>query len=504
MLPLDDFYQVPTTWGFYGSDTLPIELIHRPTITRNPQRYIGDSGDFDDLVQAVQDALEGGDPAAVPGALRALGVSHVIVRKDIDFASPIRTVQMTPPGPLLAGLASVAGVRHVATTAVADVYEFTGGNDPVVALSGTIAAPGTKGEALASLVASAPAGTAIATAEPAQAPLVRGESWYLDVNGNRTIAPPSAGEWLYQWHTSDAALLELLQTREGVVLREPVAIRVGGRALPTRADDTISAIGPAVAAAVDGSVVDLSSGRAYAGVAPGTTVTPFTTRLTTNIGAWSPVGDCDQSDPRPAGLRAALRPQETGTEVQLTAERHAACVSATLAIVKPGDVVHLAVEQRAARGAPPRTCLWQTGLDDCARLTWTAERDGSWYVLSATYRVPSHAGALTMYLYADAPPSGASGATQTAYRNVVIGVLAPGHTAARRSGAARSGFSALGRGPGVRGDDVRRAHARRRGSFSRGRLRAVPAITRSRGRAFVRRRSARAVCGSARVAMLDA
>ena len=209
VLPLDDFYQVPTTWGFYGADTLPIQLLHRPTITRNPERYIGDSGDFEQLVQAVQDAIIGGDPEAVPGALRALGVSHIIVRKDIDFASSIRAVQMTPPGPLLAGLTSVANVRHVATTKVADVYEFTPGNEPVVALSGTIAAPGAHGEALASLVAGAPVGTAIATTEPGKAPLYRGISWYVDVNGNRTIVPPGAGDWLYQWHTSDTALLEL-------------------------------------------------------------------------------------------------------------------------------------------------------------------------------------------------------------------------------------------------------------------------------------------------------
>ena len=38
VLPLDDFYQVPTTWGFYGTDTMPTQLMTRPTIVPSAAR----------------------------------------------------------------------------------------------------------------------------------------------------------------------------------------------------------------------------------------------------------------------------------------------------------------------------------------------------------------------------------------------------------------------------------------------------------------------------------
>src|SRR4029078_12679929 len=128
VLPLDDFYQVPTTWGYYGTDTVPTQTSTRPTIARNPQSYIGEPGDFDALVQAVQIGVVGGDPSAVPGALGALGVSYIVGGRDSDYETRIRTVEMPTADVLNAGLASVAGVTKIGVTAVADVYEVaTGG-----------------------------------------------------------------------------------------------------------------------------------------------------------------------------------------------------------------------------------------------------------------------------------------------------------------------------------------------------------------------------------------
>ena len=172
MLPLDDFYQVPTTWGYYGSDVVPTQLITRPTIARHPQAYIGDPAGFEQLRDAVEAGLVGRDPsAATSGNARA----RCLVRRRAQG----HRLWIADPGGRHAAPTAITAVSHtrgthlVASTAVADVYEFADGDAPVEALSGTIAAPNARAGALAALVSTAPAGTAIVTGDPKGAPLLR-------------------------------------------------------------------------------------------------------------------------------------------------------------------------------------------------------------------------------------------------------------------------------------------------------------------------------------------
>ena len=44
VLPLDDYYQMPTTWGFFGVDSIANLLIQHPVITLKPDGYFGDTG----------------------------------------------------------------------------------------------------------------------------------------------------------------------------------------------------------------------------------------------------------------------------------------------------------------------------------------------------------------------------------------------------------------------------------------------------------------------------
>jgi arabinofuranan 3-O-arabinosyltransferase len=429
VLPLDDFYQVPTTWGFYGTDTMPTQLMTRPTIVRNPQSYIGAAGDFDELVRAVQTGIVGGDPGAVPGALRALGVSYVVVRRDIDHSSPIRAVDMPEPDAINSGLSVVSGVRRIARTAVADVFEFSQGSEPVEVLSGTVAAPGAHGGALATLVASAPEGTAVATTDPARAPLLRGESWYVDVNHSSRIAPPHPGDWQYQRRASGAPLLELRPDDHGLVLREPVSIKVAGTPLATRPDQSIAGTGRSIAAKLDGAVFDLTHGTVYARVAPGASVTSYSAGDGHRLGAWGALGDCnhyDGLDATHAGLGMTTIPTPSGIELHLRAAHHSACVSAPLAGVGPGDILHVALAQRAVMGAAPRTCLWQSEIQTCAALTWSATRHGDWYNLTALYRVPAAVHHMKFFVYADQPGAGAGRNTEVWYRSVAVDRLVPG------------------------------------------------------------------------------
>ena len=66
VLPLADFYQVPTTWGFYGVDRVPRSLLARPTIQPLPGSYYGGTAGFEALVDRVQASLLAGDVEGVP------------------------------------------------------------------------------------------------------------------------------------------------------------------------------------------------------------------------------------------------------------------------------------------------------------------------------------------------------------------------------------------------------------------------------------------------------
>jgi arabinofuranan 3-O-arabinosyltransferase len=430
VLPLDDFYQVPTTWGFYGTDTLPTQLFTRPTLARNPQAYIGASPDLDALIRSVETGLASGETTAVPGALHKLGVSQVVVRKDIDYESPIRTVDMVRPAPLLAGLADVAGVHQVAATQVADVFEVDGGAAPVSALSGTVVATDLQGDALASVVASSSTAAGIVTTPANASQLVRGRAWYLDVNAPRAIAPPAAGVWQYSRRAGDTPLLELAPDPRGAVMREPVSIEVDGAQVARRPDVVVPGAGRAVAVQVDGAITDLSSGDSYARIAYGAHAQTFSAGVDEAITSWGPVKDCNRYNGlslAAAGLRADTVAMPAGnTALRLQAQRHSACVSASVGDAQPGNVIRVSVAQRAVRGAAPRMCMWLSGRNNCAALNWSARPDGEWFEMSAVTRLPADAGSVRMFLYADAPADTHGPPTEVWYRDVRVEQLVPG------------------------------------------------------------------------------
>ena len=90
VLPLDDYYQMPTTWGFFGVDSIANLLIQHPVVQRKPDGYFGDVPGFAPTWPAVETALLAGDLTAVPQLLDALGVRRVIVRHDLIRGLPNR------------------------------------------------------------------------------------------------------------------------------------------------------------------------------------------------------------------------------------------------------------------------------------------------------------------------------------------------------------------------------------------------------------------------------
>ena len=92
VLPLDDYYQMPTTWGFFGVDSIPNLLIQHPVVQPKPDGYFGDGAGF-----------RGGRPAPsrppcsaatstrYRGCSTPPGSREVIVRHDLVRGLPGRT-----------------------------------------------------------------------------------------------------------------------------------------------------------------------------------------------------------------------------------------------------------------------------------------------------------------------------------------------------------------------------------------------------------------------------
>jgi arabinofuranan 3-O-arabinosyltransferase len=130
ILPLNRFYQIGTSWGYYGVDTVPRSILTRPTIQLMPGGYIADPPHFRRLVKAVQRKLSSGRTRRLGRTLRSLGVSHIILRKDLARRS---LTSQHIVGSIKTTLTGLAGIFHLATTSVADVFRL--GEDSVVTIN---------------------------------------------------------------------------------------------------------------------------------------------------------------------------------------------------------------------------------------------------------------------------------------------------------------------------------------------------------------------------------
>lgn len=92
VLPLGDFYQMPTTWGFYGTDSVPGLFLEVPVIQRNAGAYFRGTTAFDSAVLRLQNALLAHDLELAEGLLQDLSVTHVLLRHDFNREFPGRVI----------------------------------------------------------------------------------------------------------------------------------------------------------------------------------------------------------------------------------------------------------------------------------------------------------------------------------------------------------------------------------------------------------------------------
>lgn len=423
VLPINDYYQVPTTWGYYGADNLVRRLIKRPVIQSDPQLYVGDSESFEALMRTVEQTVVNDNGQGTDSLLKVLGVSHVVVRKDIDFNSKKRKLDMRRPGSILAGLRNVQGLKKVMSTEVADVFEVgQGSGQAVEVLGGTVEVGKVPPAGIALLRAAIPKGLALSSATDIPS-LVAGRG-IVRHGFDRGAVDFGPGEtWKVTRHYASAPTLRVRVGDGRVFAESPVDWQVDGRSrLPLAAVDyTVPGL---VGVRAGGRYIDRWSDSLVLRADAASSVVPWiassTSSAASSLGARSEVLDCNNHDDTPPsalGFAVTHLINVAGTGIELRAKRHSACVRFPINSVAPGKKFHIRVSAKTAIGTSPRTCVWMTGLQKCADIPFVVDGDGSEIV--QVWTVPKGVTGASLYLYADSRPD----VTETVVRYDVVNAV---------------------------------------------------------------------------------
>jgi arabinofuranan 3-O-arabinosyltransferase len=435
VLPLADFYQMSTTWGYYGVDHVPRVLLERPTIQFLPGSYYGDLPAFGAAVRQVQSSLLHGDRAAVSPLLRSLGVSYVILRRDLKTDLPGRS--HAPVDALARGLRSAPGIASLPSFGVADVFRLDQSQDAGGPLLRTVArafdASTVPDRLLPFAVASLPRDAAAVDG----APKVDGSVTVLGPT-DRTVDLGSRNRTVQVVpRTVGPELVELTEhaAGDGSVLlgsRRITEIGVEGQPLYDRDLGTHHLGGVTSVAAVRTSagLMPLHEGRAVVTLrGPRETIVAYEAEAPPLelAGSITRVRDCNAKDDRTlaqVGIRAAPLLGKGGG-VALEAVDHTACVRLGLSEGPIAHPVLLEMEYRNVRGSPGRLCLWEEGPDRCLGIA--PMRSGSgWQRYTAVFDPSADATETRLFLYADGPATG--GRTRVEYRTVRAHHLRPAAT----------------------------------------------------------------------------
>jgi arabinofuranan 3-O-arabinosyltransferase len=389
VLPRLDYYQAPTTWGYYGSSFLH-QLIHRPVIEPLPDSYYADPATalVDSLQQDILD--RGGD---VAGALQALGSRYVLLRRDLDTRFPDRS--FVAPSMLARALAHVHGLRHVGSFGFVDLYEARDSAPPEV----YAAAPLVTSLPAASLYRQVRVGTDAAYVQTSARPSLRG----VATGEARTFVrtDPAAGVAVVR-QTEHATAVRIATGHATSTLR----FRTGG--LPLR---VFLGRKQLVVRRLGSATVPLQRAAAHLYRFPRTAPhvgVPFPAHVSRSL------GDCNRFDnrtAREAGLRATVEEQAGRRTLMLAARSHAACVSLLLPHQRSLPFL-LHLEYRAVTGAPARVCVWEEVPGRCATLP-PLDTGPGWHRFRAVVTPPPDGGRLRLFMYAD---GGGDIETRTQYR----------------------------------------------------------------------------------------
>lgn len=93
-LPNDDFYQMPYSWGYYGTDQVAQTLLSQPVtiLSPVPSGYFAGSPPYQRLLARIQTDIQFNPTRPIAPLLQSLGIRWVIQRNDIRSNFPHRKI----------------------------------------------------------------------------------------------------------------------------------------------------------------------------------------------------------------------------------------------------------------------------------------------------------------------------------------------------------------------------------------------------------------------------
>jgi arabinofuranan 3-O-arabinosyltransferase len=399
VLPRLDYYQAPTTWGYYGTSFLH-QLIRRPVVEPLPGGYFAPRS-VTALVDSLQEnILLRGD---VTDVLQTLGARYVLLRRDLDLTFPGRS--FVAPSRLARALRGVPELRHVRSFGFVDLYEARGVSNPEVYPATPIVhdAAANTSSLFRTLRLGAMTALVSSTSDGALSEVARGTVRLTPrFQGVAALTAEQTGR-----NTIVRIDRRPSQPHHRTVLRfpsvpYPLQLIVGGeRPIVRRADRTT----------VLSTLTSSPPLYRFPRTAPADAI-PFRSSAVRNV------GDCNHYDDRNAnevGLQAELVKRGDAPTIRLAARDHAACIAMPI-VSQPQVPFLLRLEYRTVAGAPARVCVWEEKPQRCATLP-PLDAEPGWHELKAVVRAARGTRNLYLFLYAD---GGGDTMTITEYRRLSI------------------------------------------------------------------------------------
>jgi arabinofuranan 3-O-arabinosyltransferase len=386
VLPLDDYYQMPTTWGFFGADSIANLLIKHPVVQPKPDGYFGDVPGFAAGLRLIENALLAGDLEPVPRLLDSIGASRVIVRHDLVRGLPNR--YFADDRILAAAMARVPGAT-LEVDGLLQVWRLGDGSSPTVRTYDRVLDAPARPDAGAAVLGTVDSRTAIAarpdTSVAATSPQVDDTAavtpdvvhWpvpAVDEGSPETTVEVPAGRYTVAQRARAAPALFPRVDGGDLVLEDRTVVRIDGRAVSRRPalrvplpdGRRVLAVKPAGTRRVVSLDVD-EPAPVPVGAATGLTLLAADPEPA-KVSGFSPVFDCNNYEPRlwrELGLSAEMSDSKEGPAVRLTASDHAGCTRLIVSDAPAGQIYRVRMQYRHVSGPRPQICLWQSGAAGC-------------------------------------------------------------------------------------------------------------------------------------------
>lgn len=372
IMPPDDFYQMPYTWGYYGTDDFIVDLFHRPVLVPNGQGYSPATAQVVSAVSLTARSITQRNWHQTQALVTALDTPLILLRRDIK--TPFSDRAILPPGDLAAALSTAPNFVLVRTIGSLDLFalksvisEFEHVSDFVTVNS---MSPDLR---LLSLL-------------PHNAALVSSQT----ISGVPNV--------------DQAPQLELWQQSGDKLVWHPPGQRASRYRIADLSTSTVVAL--------DHSgtyTAGLSSARIS--YAPNL-VDPIEVSVTGReaisngdfaAGLWGRVADCHdvlatQARPGLSAVVVANTAPGGFPALRLSSQLDSACESKRLDW--HGGSLVLSLMVHSARGNAPRICLWEVGPERCASIPSLPE-SSRWSVFRTSLTPDLDTTAIDIFLYAD-------------------------------------------------------------------------------------------------------